>query len=547
VGDRSRARQAAGHRDHQRLGSGRRGDVLVRGPDAGQGRLRGAHLQPAGPGPVRHLRSVADQNEGVPAQTDGRPFYDGTEDAINFLLSSPSHPYEPIPSCSTGTSHAAKQNPRVGAGLDTAYNPYYSLLGSGKIGLVGHSYGAAGVSYIAHWDPRVGAVVALDNLGGPGPDAGSVPGMGSSSTIGEQGCPADPADRTTVPITKPALGISADYGLPPTPNTSLPDPTLKEQESKVYSQAGVDSGELVIRGGSHLDFSFIPNQAFGASLRGPDLTDWYTTAWFDKYLKHDPSADARLLTDRWRSDPVEAGVDPNHDGNAFSFYYYSRLDIHLAQGGQWDCEDLRDGCPGMVANDGYPRQLLVLHHRHLPGRRQRSRGGPQVGLRRSCLPEQLGHHGPPGPGPRSRDHEGQGVPRWTPGPDRAWAVAALGDPGRPARQRGPSPAPVGLHAPRAGPADLAYGLWLPAPSSGQEAPAHAPPGGQTPGTVPPPRARPRWGLRRELASVDGEHGLAGHVAQVGRAAARVFELGEDVEAVQVGARSGDERTHGVRG
>jgi hypothetical protein len=310
-------------------------------------------FDPQGQGQSDTYGQSPDQNEGVPAQTDGRPFYDGTEDAINFL-SSPSHPYEPVPSCSTGTSHAAKQNSRVAAGLDTAYNPYYSLLSGGKIGPVGHSYGAAGVSYIAQWDPRVGAVVALDNLGGPGPDAGSVPGMGSSSTIGEQGCPADPADRTTVPITKPALGISADYGLPPTPNTSLPDPTLKEQESKVYSQVGVDSGELVIRGGSHLDFSFIPNQAFGASLRGPDLTDWYATAWFDKYLKNDPSADARLLTDRWRSDPVEAGVDPNHDGNAFSFYYYSRLDIHLAHGGQWDCENLRDGCPDMVSDDGYP-------------------------------------------------------------------------------------------------------------------------------------------------------------------------------------------------
>ncbi len=208
------------------------------------------------------------------------------------------------------------------------------------------------MSYIAQWDPRVKAVVALDNLGGPGPDAAQVPGQKSS--LGEAGCPADPAARTTVPITKPGLGISADYGLPPTPNTSLPDPTYKEEESKAYTQAGVDTGEIVIRGGSHLDFSWIPNQAFGASLRGPDITDWYTTAWFDKYLKHDPTADERLLSNRWRTDPVEAGVDPNHDPNAFSFYYYSRLDFRLTGGGTFDCEDLRDGCPGMTSNDGYP-------------------------------------------------------------------------------------------------------------------------------------------------------------------------------------------------
>jgi hypothetical protein len=89
-------------------------------------------------------------------------------------------------------------------------------------------------------------------------------------------------------------------------------------------------------------------------LRGPDLTAWYTAAWFDKYVKHDPTADARLLTTRWRSDAPEAAVDPNHDGNAFSFYYPSRLDVHRSNGSLFDCENLRAGCAGMVADDGVP-------------------------------------------------------------------------------------------------------------------------------------------------------------------------------------------------
>jgi dienelactone hydrolase len=306
-------------------------------------------FDPQGQGQSDTFGAAPDQNEGVPAQSDGRPFYDGTEDAIDFFLSSPTHPYEPVPSCSTGTSHAAKQNQRVAAGLDTAYNPFWQLLDPSELGLAGHSYGAAGVSYVGQWDPRVKAIVAWDNLGGPAAHTSF-----SGVTIGEQPCPADPADRTTVPITKPALGMSADYFLPPTPNTSLPDPRSKTQESYAYSQAGVDTGEIVIRGGSHLDFSWIPNQAFGASLRGPDIIDWYTSAWFDKYLRHDASADARLLSQRWRHDPAEAAIDPNHDGNGFSFYYYSRLDIGLANGQRFDCEDLRDGCAGMTTNDGYP-------------------------------------------------------------------------------------------------------------------------------------------------------------------------------------------------
>jgi dienelactone hydrolase len=311
-------------------------------------------FDPQGQGQSDTFGQNPDLLEGVPAQTDGRPFYDGTEDAINFMVSSAAEPYRPVPSCNTGTSHAGKQVERVKAGLDTAYNPFWKLLDSSQIGLAGHSYGAAGVSYVAQWDPRVKAVVAWDNLGSSAPKGAPVPGTGgTSSTIGEQGCPANPAARTTVPITKPGLGISADYGLPPLPNLSLPDPNGKSTFSHVYTKAGIDSGEIIIRGGSHLDFSFIPLLALGASLRGPDITDWYTTAWFDKYLKHQRSADARLLSQRWRHDPVEAGIDPNHDANAFSFYYYSRLDVGLAGGGRFDCEDLRVGCAGMVAHDGY--------------------------------------------------------------------------------------------------------------------------------------------------------------------------------------------------
>jgi dienelactone hydrolase len=310
-------------------------------------------FDPQGQGQSDTFGQAPDREEGVPAQSDGRPFYDGTEDALNFLLSTPRHPYTPVASCTTGTSHAAKQGERVKQGLDVAYNPFWTLLNPRKIGLAGHSYGALGVSYIAQWDPRVSAVVAWDNLGPAAPEGAEVPGGGSSQTLGEKPCPANPADRTTVPITKPGLGMSADYGLPPTTNTSLPKPLAKSRESLAYSQAGVDSGQIIIRGGSHLDFSFIPNQAFGASLRGADEIAWYTSAWFDKYIKHQASADRRLLSNRWREDPAEAAVDPNHDGNAFSFYHLSRLDIHLAGGGVFDCEEMREGCPGMTGSDGY--------------------------------------------------------------------------------------------------------------------------------------------------------------------------------------------------
>src|SRR5437762_1838618 len=215
---------------------------------------------PQGQGQSDEQGEAPDQNEGSPAQTDGRPFFDGTEDAINFFLCTARHPYEPVPSCSSGTSHAPKQDRRVRAGLDAAYNPFWRMLDPRRIGLAGHSYGAAGVSYIGQWDPRVKAIVAWDNLGPPDPNR---PFNGGPI---EQPCPANPAARSVPPITKPALGMSADYFLTPTP---------------------------------------------------------YAT-------------------------------DPDHDGNVFSFYYPSRLDIGLTGGGRFDCEDMRPGCSGMVSQDDWP-------------------------------------------------------------------------------------------------------------------------------------------------------------------------------------------------
>jgi len=308
-------------------------------------------FDPQGQGQSDTPGESADQQEGVPAQSDGRPFFDGTEDALNFFLATPSHPYVPVPSCSTGTSHAAKQSSRVKQGLDNAYNPFWAILNPHLIGLAGHSYGAAGVSYIGQWDPRVKAIVAWDNLAAPDPNATT---QASGGGPREKPCPANPSARSVPPVTKPALGLSADYFLPPEPNTAQPDPNAKTTESFAYTKAGVDTGEIIIRGGSHLDFSFIPNVAFGASLRGADLITWYTTAWFDKYVKGDASADKRLLTTRWRNDSAEGAIDPNHDPNMFSFYYQSRLDIHLTRGGTFDCEDMRAGCPHMVGRDGAP-------------------------------------------------------------------------------------------------------------------------------------------------------------------------------------------------
>jgi dienelactone hydrolase len=273
-----------------------------------------------------------DQDEGFPAQTDGRPFFDGTVDALDFFFSTPEAPFRPRPSCESGTSHAPKHDRRVAAGLNARHNPLAGMLDHGRVGVAGHSFGASGVSYVGQADPRVKAIVAWDNLREPAPS-------GSGATTIEP-CPADPGARREVPITKPALGMAADY-FASEPRTSDPDPMERSEASLAYSRAGVDTGEIVIRGGTHFEFSFIPDPTFGATLRGIDLVAWYTTAWFDKYVKGDATADSRLVTSRWLDDRPSARVDPNGDGNMYSFYFRSRLDVGLDGGGRFRCEDMR--------------------------------------------------------------------------------------------------------------------------------------------------------------------------------------------------------------
>lgn len=294
---------------------------------------------------------------------NGLPFYDGGQDALDFFLSTPAHPYVPRVSRSSGTSHNAKQARRVKAGLDNAFNPLSSMVDPTKIGLTGHSYGAVAASWLSQADPRVDAAVALDSLCvpvSPAPDEAVAVGVFNpdfGAPGGLYGLPRDCFGAPNGPapaITKPALGLSSDY-LAPTPYLAPPNPLAKVRASLAYSQAGVDTGQIIIRGGTHFDFNDVP-VALPATLRGIDLAAWYTQAWFRKYLLGDPVADAMLLSQRWRSDAAAGNEDPQGDANMLSWHLLSRLSIHRANGTAFDCENLRAGCSGMVAKslDGGP-------------------------------------------------------------------------------------------------------------------------------------------------------------------------------------------------
>jgi hypothetical protein len=193
----------------------------------------------------------------------------------------------------------------------------------------------------------------------------------------------------------PALGMSNDYGLVPTPYNAEPNPQAKNAASAAYSAAGVDNAQLNIRGGTHYEYSYIPDPGFGATLRGMDMVAWYTAAWLDKYVKGDATADRRLLTGRWRNDGREATIDPDADGNLFSRYYRSRIDIGLAAGGRLKCGDLRnlqdtepgDQCAAApVGDDGEPADYSYFAEARTPDGDSFERPASASPLRVSLVP-----------------------------------------------------------------------------------------------------------------------------------------------------------------
>jgi dienelactone hydrolase len=274
---------------------------------------------------------------GVPFQQLGN-FVVGTEDALDFFTSTPASPYA---------------NPKAAAAEVTAYNPFWASFDRSpdpqpnapgrttRIAIVGHSLGAAAVSYVQGVDDRVATVVALDKLAGPS---------------GGMGAAADSSDN--VP-TVPALAVQSEYGftvtpwqlsggssLIPAPSPNGPDP-MRERDTgfEDWRAAGLDTMLVVPRASTHLEYTDIP-LVLPASRYGQDLTSHYVQAWLDRYLKHDTGpANTAALTgttfryleptgqDRW------SPVTLDRSG-LLSFYYCSAWHLRTSAGGWLDDPDV---------------------------------------------------------------------------------------------------------------------------------------------------------------------------------------------------------------
>ena len=262
---------------------------------------------------------------GVPAQQESNFIY-GTEDALDFFLSTPKHRYE---------------NKNAGDAKVDSFNPLWHKFNrkpdkktdtpgrTKRVAIIGHSLGAAAVSYVQGVDKRVETVVALDKL------------FAQANQV--QSLPATPV--------VPALAVQSEYGfnvgpyfnqngpsLMPQPGSPAQGPDPRREQKTGFDgwrKAGVDTMLVVPRASTHLEYTDIP-YALPASRYGQDFTSGYVQAWLDRYLKHRKGATKRLLATSSRY------LEPVGDGKwspvglerskQLSFYYCSGWDMHSRSG-----------------------------------------------------------------------------------------------------------------------------------------------------------------------------------------------------------------------
>jgi hypothetical protein len=257
-------------------------------------------------------------------------FWEGLVDAIDFFRSSSVQPYPHNESC------AGSYPTEV-----TAFNPHIARIDPTRLGIVGHSLGATGVSVV-------------QGYGAPG--AEPWPGLMDTTNpvdvaVGWDSLRAGASMNSPPAVPRvPAMGHSSEYGLVPVPFQQPPDPESHKGAFVAWRDADLPVFQLSIQGSSHYEWSLIPTFPTSSWCKtiedgrckpgkdggwGRPLAEHYTVAWLDRWLKQPGEtgycdADARLLAD---ADWVER----------YSFYFRSARRFPDRGGTLHHCEDIRAG------------------------------------------------------------------------------------------------------------------------------------------------------------------------------------------------------------
>ncbi|MFN4329803.1 MAG: alpha/beta hydrolase family protein [Limnobacter sp.] len=252
---------------------------------------------------------------------NGRVFFEGLVNDLDFLMSSPSQPYPHQARCA-GTYPTPT----------ALFNPMHAFVDKDRIGIAGHSYGAGGVTWVQSYGAQgsepwpgllspsnpVKAIVAWDALGSSkAPTSATLtslfPTGGSAGSLPENPLTSPGGTPPVVPQV-PALGFTSEYGFTPVPFVRNPPRDEHLSGFKEWQAAKVPVMQVTVAGSTHLDYSLgsvlpasswcpeIVNNACTGGWASP-LIAHYTLAWFDRYLKAEgetgyADAEQRLLDDK---------------------------------------------------------------------------------------------------------------------------------------------------------------------------------------------------------------------------------------------------------
>ena len=191
--------------------------------------------------------------------------------------------------------------------LESAANPYRAAVDTSRVGVAGWSLGARALTRTQAEDARADALVAWDNL--------------AVSETGDAGSPA--CDNVPGPLRAPrvpALGQASETCSDRPANVKL---TAFER----WRAAGVPAMQVVFAGATHFVWSAAASDAQHAVVHA------YTRAWFDRWLKGDTTATARLLG---RTVP---GLASRATADALSARFRSAAALDSRA-----CADVRAGC-----------------------------------------------------------------------------------------------------------------------------------------------------------------------------------------------------------
>ena len=257
-------------------------------------------------------------------------FYGGMVNVIDFFRSSEASPYPHNATCA-GTYPTAV----------APFNPFADRVDPDRLGIAGHSLGAAGVSAVQGYP---GSRFAFPD--GSGANPVDVVLAWDSLGLSEDGPPR-----------VPAMGQTSEYGIGGVAFTAPPDPESDKTAYAAYAAAGIPVYQLTIQGSTHFEWSTIPSfpttswcpdMSTGACLGGwgRPMAEHYSVAWMDRWLKR-PSepgygdADARLLADADWCD-------------RYSFYLRSARAFPDRAGRMHGSEDVRADCVAGVVDAPAP-------------------------------------------------------------------------------------------------------------------------------------------------------------------------------------------------